>query len=113
MEIIDLFKCMYSNSGCAVVDGMGTSEWFTIKSGVKKRCNMSGFLFLLVIDWILRKTTSSSNTGIRWNFTSKLEDLYYADDIALLSSNRPDSEKEQFAEHLCKINWSEDKCCKN
>jgi len=86
MEIIDLVKCMYSNSRCAVVDGTGTSEWFTIKSGVKKRCNMSGFLFLLVIDWILRKTTSSSNTGIRWNFTSKLEDLYYADDIALLSS---------------------------
>ena len=45
----------------------------------------SGFPFLLVIDWILRKTTSSSNTGIRWNFTSKLEDLYYADDIALLA----------------------------
>jgi hypothetical protein len=25
--------------------GTGTSEWFTIKSGVKQGCNMSGFLF--------------------------------------------------------------------
>ena len=87
-KIIDLVKCMYSNSECAVVDGTGTSEWFTIKSGVKQGCDMSGFLFLLVIDWIMRKTTSSSNTGIRWNFTSKLEDLDYVDDIALLSSTK-------------------------
>jgi hypothetical protein len=45
----------------------------------------------IVIDWIMRKTTkctSSSNTGIRWNITSKLEDLDYADDIALLSSTK-------------------------
>ena len=46
-KIIDLVKCMYSNSECAVVDGTGTSEWFTIKSRVKQGCNMSGFLFLL------------------------------------------------------------------
>jgi hypothetical protein len=87
-NIIDLVKCMHSNSECAVVDGTGTPEWFTIKSGVKQGCDMSGFLFLLVIDWIMRKTTSSSNTGIRWNITSKLEDLDYADDIALLSSTK-------------------------
>ena len=30
-----------------------------------------------------------------------------------IKHKRPDAEKEQSAEHLCKINWSEDKCCKN
>ena len=48
---------------------------------------MSGFLFITVIDWIMSKTTQDSNFGIRWKFTSKLDDLDYADDIALLSSS--------------------------
>lgn len=43
---------------------------------------MSGFLFLLDIDWVMR------NTGISWRFTEKLEDLNFADDLALLSSTR-------------------------
>ena len=47
---------------------------------------MSGFIFLIVVDWIMRNTTAGNKTGIRWNFTSKLEDLDFADDIALMSS---------------------------
>ena len=47
---------------------------------------MSGFIFVMVVDWIMRKTTAGNKTGIRWNFTSKLEDLDFADDIALMSS---------------------------
>ena len=40
---------------------------------------MSGFLFLIFINWIIKK-------GIKWKVTTILEDLYFADDIALLSS---------------------------
>ena len=47
---------------------------------------MSGFIFLMVVDWTMKKTTAGIKTGIRWNFTSKLEDLDFADDIALMSS---------------------------
>ena len=36
----------------------------------------------------MRRTTAENNTGIRWKFTSKLEDLDFADDIALISSSR-------------------------
>lgn len=87
-KLIRLLKCMYINNECAVITSNGTSDWFKIKSGVKQGCNMSGFLFLIVIDWIMRKSTAENNTGIRWNFTTKLDDLDYADDIALLSSTR-------------------------
>ena len=45
---------------------------------------MSVFLFLLVIDWVMRKMLSEGNTGIRWRFTEKLDDLDFADDLALL-----------------------------
>jgi len=44
-----------------------------------------GFLFLLVVDWVMRRTTEGRRTGIRWNFTDVLEDLDFADDIALLA----------------------------
>ena len=49
---------------------------------------MSEFLFLLVIDWVMRKTLREGNTGIRWRFTEKLEDLNFTDDLVLLSSTR-------------------------
>ena len=49
---------------------------------------MSGFLFLLVIDWITRKTLEGDNASIRWKLRSKLNDLDFADDIALISSTK-------------------------
>ena len=55
-KYIRLVKCMYDNSECAVINGSGITEWFKIKSGVKQGCNMSGCLFLLVIDWIMKRT---------------------------------------------------------
>ena len=49
---------------------------------------MSGLLFLLVIDWIMKRTVESANTGIRWKLWSELDDLDFADDIALTSSTK-------------------------
>ncbi|KAL9961711.1 hypothetical protein ACROYT_G030709 [Oculina patagonica] len=63
-KIMRMVQVMCTNSTSAVVDGGGRTDWFEVKSGVKQGCNMSGFLFLLVIDW----------------------DLDFADDLALISS---------------------------
>ena len=73
---------------CSVEDNGETSEWFEVITGVKQGCNMSGFLFLLAMDWVMRRATEGNQTGIRWKITSKLEDLDFADDVALLSSTR-------------------------
>ena len=70
-KLIRIIKSMYCESECAVQTGSGLTEWFQVKSGVKQGCNMSGFLFLLVIDWIMRRATADNSTGIRWKFTSK------------------------------------------
>lgn len=45
---------------------------------------LSPFLFLLVIDWILKTATSDRRNGIEW---TQLDDLDFADDLALLSHN--------------------------
>ena len=63
-----------------------TSDWFMVKSGVKQGCVISEFHFFLCLDWVMRKATADKRRGIRMNFTTVLEDLEFAEDIALLSS---------------------------
>ena len=82
-KLVNMVKVMYSNNQCAAVDGDGTPDCFSITSGVKQGCNMSGFLFIIVIDWTMKITTKNHNYGIRWKFISNLDGLDYADDITL------------------------------
>ena len=57
-KLVRIVSTMYDGSQCAVVCDTGQTDWFDVKSGVKQGCNMSGFLFLLVIDWIMRRTVA-------------------------------------------------------
>ena len=50
-------------------------------------CMLSSLLLLIVLDWVLRETTSHQRTGIRRKVASVLEDLDYADDLCLLFSS--------------------------
>ena len=47
---------------------------------------MSGFVFIIVLDWVMRRAVEEERNGIRWDFSTALEDLIFADDIALISS---------------------------
>ena len=87
-KLINIIKEFYRDFKFSIEDNGETSEWFEVLTSVKQGCNMSGFLFLLATDWIMRRTTDGNLTGIRWKFTSKLEDLDFADDVALMSSTR-------------------------
>ena len=60
---------------------------FEVRTGVRQGCLLSPFLFLIAIDWIMNKTTEGARNGIQWTLWSQLEDLDFADDIALLSHN--------------------------
>ena len=86
-KIIKLVKMFYKDTECSVVSGGGLTDWFAVKSGVKQGCVMSGFLFLLVIDWIMSQAVKDNNTGIKWSMMEQLEDLDFADDLSLLASN--------------------------
>ena len=82
---VTIITKIYEGSTSCVLEAGKSSEWFEVKTGVKQGCVMSGFIFNIVIDWIMRNT-NNSNRGIRWKFTTCLEDLDYADDLSLLSS---------------------------
>ena len=81
-KIINLVKMSYKNFRCA--DEL--SKWFPVMSVVRQGCVISGFLFVLVIDWIMRKTTRKKR-GIQWGLDT-MEDLDFADDLALLSTSK-------------------------
>jgi hypothetical protein len=49
---------------------------------------LSPFLFLLAIDYIMRESTEGKRNGIQWTIWQQLDDLNFADDIALISSTQ-------------------------
>ena len=81
-HLAEIIKSFYDNFTCCVGDG---DILFEVHTGVRQGCVMSTFLFNLVVDWIMHRTTEDQVRGIRWTPFSYLEDLDYADDIALLS----------------------------
>lgn len=64
-KIERMVQVMYTNCTSAVVDGDERTDWFEVKSGVKQGCHLAGFLFLLVIDWVVSRTVNRAGTGIR------------------------------------------------
>ena len=86
-KITSLIRCIYQDMNCRVTHAGQLSECFEVKTGVRQGCLLSPFLFLLVIDWIMKTTTTGRNNGIQWTLLTQLDDLDFADDLALLSHN--------------------------
>ena len=49
---------------------------------------LSPLLFSLVLDWIMRSSTVQARNGIQWTPWLQLDDLNFADDLALLTHTR-------------------------
>jgi len=64
------------------------TEMFDIITSVRQGCILSPFLFLLVIDFIMRRAMNGPNMGIKWTDSSRLTDLDFADDLSLLAETR-------------------------
>ena len=92
-KLIKIIKALYKDTKVAVIHNGNKTDWFDIQSGVKQGCVMSGFLFLLVVDWVMRRTTEDKPRGLKWNHDEFLEDLDYADDIVLLSQTWNDAQE--------------------
>jgi hypothetical protein len=90
-KVIKMIRILYNGFECAVIHEEKLSAYFEVETGVKQGCLLSGLLFLLVIDWLMRRTTEVRGTGIEWVFNTVLEDLDYADDLGLVSDNFDDA----------------------
>ena len=52
---------------------------FAVETLVKQGCMLSPLLLLIALDWVMKETTRDQRIGIRWNLTTVVEDLDYAD----------------------------------
>jgi hypothetical protein len=87
-KFINIIRNSYSNMQCRVIHEGKLTESFDVKTGVKQGCLLSPFLFLLAIDYIMRESTEGKRNGIQWTMWQQLDDLDFADDIALISSTQ-------------------------
>ena len=78
---MSLVRCTYQEMICRIAHAGQLLESFDVKVGVCQGCQLSPFIFLLVIDWIMKTTTTDRNNGIQWRLWTQLDDLVvFADD---------------------------------
>jgi len=64
IKLVDMVKSMYKNCRCAFIDNTRHLDWLEMLSGAKQGCVMSGFIFLMIIDWVMKRTEENSKSGI-------------------------------------------------
>ena len=92
-KIIQAIKIIYENNTAAVITPVGLTDYFNILTGIFQGDTLAPLLFIIVIDYILRKTfKTTSEPGIEIAPRSgsrspakHIRDLSYADDITLLA----------------------------
>ena len=89
-KMTNIIKLLYHDFNAKVICGSNLTDEFPIKTGVKQGCILSPLLFSLCIDWLMKEATGNNKRGISWTFSNTLEDLDFADDIALLAHRQQD-----------------------
>ncbi|VDP25561.1 unnamed protein product [Schistosoma margrebowiei] len=84
-KIVNIIRNSYDGIQCKVVHGGQLTDAFQVRTGVRQGGLLSLFLFLLVFDWIMKTSTSEGKHGIQWTARNQLDDLDFADNLALLS----------------------------
>ena len=84
-KFVNLIRNQYEGMTCRVVHGGQLTPSFNVLTGVRQGCLLSPFLFLLAIDWLMKTSTEEKRNGIQWTLMEQLDELDFADDLALLS----------------------------
>lgn len=88
-SIINIIRNLYLESNLRVVHQGKVGPEFGVLTGVKQGDILSPFLFLLMLDYILRNVRNRPR-GIQWNTFQRLDDLDYADDIVFMTHSLRD-----------------------
>ena len=84
-KLVNMIKNSYEGMSCRVIhDGQLTNN-FEIRTGVRQGCLLSPFIFILAVDWLMKTETRGKINGIQWKIFKHLDDLDFADDLALIS----------------------------
>ena len=92
--LVNAIGVLYNNSNSAVMVDGNISESFSVTTGVLQGDVLAPFLFIILIDYLLKSSTEGTESGVETHprrsrrFPAKvLNDLDFADDIALLESS--------------------------
>ena len=94
-KIVSAIRALYTSTKAKVVSPDGDTALFDIQAGVLQGDTLAPFLFILVLDYVLRISVDTiNNKGIKIksklgsrNSALHLTDLDFADDLALISEN--------------------------
>jgi hypothetical protein len=90
-KLIRLTKAVYENVGAMVRLNGQKSESFKMESGVKQGDSLSPLLFIIYLDHVHKKVKKKSRpmcVGYNRLRPEYIQDLIYADDIAVISNSR-------------------------
>ena len=94
LKIVAIIRTFYENFECSVIVENTLAE-FPVKPGVRQGCVLYPILFLVVIDWGIRKTTPDLPRGYRWTLFPCLEDLDFVDNLAVISATHKHLQEKQ------------------
>ncbi|VDP73304.1 unnamed protein product [Schistosoma curassoni] len=64
-KIVNIIRNSHDGLQCKVVHGGQLTDALQMRTGVRKGCLLSSFLFLLVVDWIMKTSTSEGKHRIQ------------------------------------------------
>jgi exonuclease III len=98
--LINGIFALYKDTKAAVITPDGLSDMFETSSGVLQGDTLAPFLFVLLLDWVLRTAIPTDDDGFVLNRRTsrrhpekRLSILGYADDLALLASTESGAQR--------------------
>ncbi|VDO80636.1 unnamed protein product [Schistosoma margrebowiei] len=85
---VNITKNSYDGLYCKIVHEGQLTKSFEVKTGVRQGCLLSPFLFLRVINWIMKTSTSEGMHMIQWTSRMQLDDLDFARSEFLLQVSK-------------------------
>lgn len=103
-KLVRIIKALYSDAETSILHNGCLSSPLRIEVGVKQGCPLSPVLFNTVLDEVMKKAITTPR-GINWVNDTHLEDLDYADDIALISHTHDDMQAklDSLAQHAGQV----------
>ena len=56
-KLVNMIKNYYEGMSCRVIHEGQLTKNFEVRTGVRQGCLLSSFLFILVIDWVMKTAT--------------------------------------------------------
>lgn len=79
LKFISIFKSLYCHPNCSIKMNTGHTDLFAIETGVRQGRILSPFLFLMALNFIIKKALVGPDAGITLDGINWLTDLDFAD----------------------------------